>query len=80
MIILNGLNIPLTSLLSILIARYYSIKRLVLENLSSSNSDHLFTSIGIISDSFIYSLSVSKLVCVSIDNNSGNSFKELSEK
>jgi len=37
---LNGLNFPITSLLSILIASYYSIKRLVLENVFSLIFDH----------------------------------------
>jgi hypothetical protein len=39
-ITLNGLSIPTTSLLSIPIASYCSIKRLVLENLSSLIFDH----------------------------------------
>jgi hypothetical protein len=39
-IILNGLNIPIISLLSSPIASYCSIKRLVVENLSLLIFDH----------------------------------------
>ena len=55
LIIIKWPKYPITLLLSIPIARYFSIKRLILENLFSLKIDPLINLIGITKYSFIYS-------------------------